>query len=801
MEDFEKIILPWSDWKIVKYLGGGTYGRVYEIERTFSGIQEKAALKIVSRPKNEWEIETYYDDGYDKASIAAYYEKEIQNYVQEYRLMKELQEQANIVTCDDIVVVPHENGVGGDIFIRMELLTALPWFLRRISLSEQEIIKLGKDISHALVLCEQKNIIHWDIKPANIMVSQFGNYKLGDFGVSKIMDHTTFATLMGRQEYQAPEVVRMEKYGQAADIYSLGITLYWLLNNRRMPFIEADELPTPIRIDEAMERRYNGEKIPAPKNGSERLKQIVLKACEYRPEDRYTSAQELYDALESLGDDEKELEKIHLPWQDWKIVRDLGGGRNEKVYEIKRCGEKILIPALVNKAALKIISIPKSEYEIKKFSSYDEKSIIAHYEDEIRKYVQKYERIKKLEDFPNIVNCYDVAVVPHENGIGGDIFIQMEFIEKSLRDVVKKGNFSIEEIIELGKDISRALLVCETWEISHCGIRPENIMLSEVGLGNWKLRDYTVGDFGNDPYICVNMERPVYWAPESNFGQAADIYALGIVMYELLNQQSMRFMGMSYMENLPAPKRGSEELKRIVLKACAYKPEDRYASTQELYEALDAVDVPEVPINGGHFSNRVEEAERLLSKIEVEKLTAKNVIRTIIRGIIAWGIGIAVLMAGVSIESGWMIIIGEFVHFGALYWILSRMGAADFSEWMKANKEKIEDIDKYIKKNSEFARRLYYEKCRKKYLLEYMNRLNPDVVKSIKDSKRIRIKDFKRIRMKDEKKEIQTVELKFVNEPSEEQIQEMVRKRNEILKQKGYTFDENGKFYKPEKKD
>ena len=44
------------------------------------------------------------------------------------------------------------------------------------------------------------------------------------------------------------------------------------------------------------------------------------------------------------------------------------------------------------------------------------------------------------------------------------------------------------------------------------------------------------------------------------------------------------------------------------------------------------------------------------------------------------------------------------------------------------------------------------------------------------------------------------MELKFVNEPSEEQIQEMVRKRNEILKQMGYTFDENGKFYKPEKK-
>ena len=180
MEDFEKIILPWPDWKIVKYLGSGTYGRVYEIERTFSGIQEKAALKIVSRSKNEWEIESYYSDGYTKADIIALYESEIQNYVQEYRLMKEQQEQSNIVTCDDIVVVPHVNGngIGGDVFIRMELLTALPQLLKERSLSEQEIIKLGKDISHALVLCESKNIIHWDIKPTNIMVSQVGNYPI-----------------------------------------------------------------------------------------------------------------------------------------------------------------------------------------------------------------------------------------------------------------------------------------------------------------------------------------------------------------------------------------------------------------------------------------------------------------------------------------------------------------------------------------------------------------------------------------------------------------------------------------------
>ena len=304
MENFENIRMPWPDWKIVKYLGGGAYGKVYEIERNVSGVQEKAALKIVSRPKDANEIDDYYANGYDQESIIASYENEIRDYVQEYRLMKELQGQTKIVSCDDFTVVPHENGIGGDIFIRMELLTSLQQILKDRMLSVEEIIKLGKDISHALILCENKNIVHRDIKPANIMVSQFTDYKLGDFGVSKIMDHATYATPMGTPEYQAPEVVHMERYGHRADIYSLGVTLYWLLNNRRMPFVDANKKLDPMVNEAAKRKRYEGNKLPAPKNGSDELKKIVLKACEYEPGKRYASARELYDALDALGNEE-----------------------------------------------------------------------------------------------------------------------------------------------------------------------------------------------------------------------------------------------------------------------------------------------------------------------------------------------------------------------------------------------------------------------------------------------------------------------------------------------------------------
>ena len=310
MENFENIRLPWPDWKIVKYLGVGAYGKVYEIERDISGVQEKAALKIVSRPKEESELEADYQNGYDRESIAVKYTEILQEYINEYKLMKELQGQSNIVSCDDFALEKNPNGIGGKIYIRMELLTPLQKVTKERLLSEEEVIKLGKDICKALILCESRNIIHRDIKPDNVMISKFGDFKLGDFGVSKVMGHTTAGTMTGTEGYIAPEVLHMEKYGKEVDIYSLGIVMYWLLNNRRMPFIGADEKLTPSKVSEASLRRYHGDKIPAPKNGSARLKQIVLKACEYYPKDRFLTAQEMYDALIELKDEKSPSQSI-----------------------------------------------------------------------------------------------------------------------------------------------------------------------------------------------------------------------------------------------------------------------------------------------------------------------------------------------------------------------------------------------------------------------------------------------------------------------------------------------------------
>lgn len=295
----ENIQIPWPGWQIVRSLGRGSYGVVYEIERDVFGKKEKAALKIISIPKDSSEVESDYTEGYDEKSITEKYSFYLKKIVEEYQLMAEMKGHSNIVNCDDFAYLPHEGGIGWDVFIRMELLKPLKSVLREGDLSEEQVAKLGRDICRALVFCEQKNIIHRDIKPENIMVSAFGDFKLGDFGVARTMDHTTHATRTGTDRYMAPEVIKREKYGQDADIYSLGIVLYWLLNRRRLPFLPVNRIPTEPEVNEAESKRVRGVRIPAPVNGSSDLKRIVLKACSYRREERYHSAGEMLSELET----------------------------------------------------------------------------------------------------------------------------------------------------------------------------------------------------------------------------------------------------------------------------------------------------------------------------------------------------------------------------------------------------------------------------------------------------------------------------------------------------------------------
>ena len=289
------------DWKIIRKIGSGSYGTVYEIERELFGKTEKAALKIISIPKSDSEVEDLVSNGYDRDDIIEHFNSVLESVVREYQLMSEMKGHTNIVYCDDIQVLPKGDGIGWTIYIRMELLSPLSRTVDD-NAEEDQVIRLGKDLCNALILCRSRNILHRDIKPQNIFVSKDGDYKLGDFGIAKVAEYSTRGTRIGTYHYMAPEIFNCEPYGHAADLYSLGLVMYWMLNERRLPFVPLPpDIPSAEEMEKSLMKRFDGRPLPPPVHGSQRLKQIVLKACAFETKDRYATAEDLLADLTSLS--------------------------------------------------------------------------------------------------------------------------------------------------------------------------------------------------------------------------------------------------------------------------------------------------------------------------------------------------------------------------------------------------------------------------------------------------------------------------------------------------------------------
>ena len=298
-----QIKAPWHGWEIAEHLGGGSFGSVYKIQRHISGETEYAAMKVISVPSEAEEGRDLLSSGYDLKTINLRYQKDLDRIKAEYIMMAMLKGNANVVYCDDIYDEPNPDGIGWKLYIRMELLTPLKKALTN-NITDAQVVKLGMDLCNALAACKRKNIIHRDIKPANIMVAEDGHYKLGDFGVAKTLETVGGGTKTGTYSFMAPEVYLSRPYGHSADLYSLGMVLYWMLNHRCGPFLPLPpNLPSASEAEQAQQRRFSGEELPAPAQGSDALKAVVLKACAFQPEDRYESPEMMYAALEAVRRD------------------------------------------------------------------------------------------------------------------------------------------------------------------------------------------------------------------------------------------------------------------------------------------------------------------------------------------------------------------------------------------------------------------------------------------------------------------------------------------------------------------
>lgn len=304
MKEFDPHSLEpfWDAWYIENLIGEGSFGSVYKIYREEFGTRYYSALKIISIPKSSAEEKELIYEGMDDKSAVQYFKDIVEVVYKEISIMSELKGKTNIVSYEDHKIIKKDNGIGFYILIRMELLESLNDYLLRIKLTNEDIVRIGKDLCKALILCNRRNLIHRDIKPANIFVSADGDFKLGDFGIARQLEGAQEGlSIKGTYNYMAPEVYLGYAYDERVDIYSLGMVLYYYLNNKKGPFLNTNTTVQKYsERQEGLKRRFSGEMLPKPVLASERLSEIILKACAFDANQRYSKAEEFLADLEKL---------------------------------------------------------------------------------------------------------------------------------------------------------------------------------------------------------------------------------------------------------------------------------------------------------------------------------------------------------------------------------------------------------------------------------------------------------------------------------------------------------------------
>ncbi len=295
------------DWHAIEQIGNGSYSRTYRVQKRDN---TQAALKWIEYPEDKQAISELYARGAGEAVIQEYRKNTCILLDEEIQMLKKLQGNPNIVNLLDSAVEQREDG-NYDLLILMELLQPLPTIVPQMTIGD--VWQLGQDICEALYACEQAKIMHRDIKPENIFRKSDGTFQLGDFGIARKMNGEQLHSVCGTPLYMAPEVSReLSSYDHRADIYSLGLVMYELLNAQCPPFVEAQNKPVTTQDEETSIRlRLAGNQpLPAPIQAPDSLGKIILHACSYNIEDRYSSAEEMLQELQNLNIRSRQAEKL-----------------------------------------------------------------------------------------------------------------------------------------------------------------------------------------------------------------------------------------------------------------------------------------------------------------------------------------------------------------------------------------------------------------------------------------------------------------------------------------------------------
>ena len=217
------------------------------------------------------------------------------------RFRREARSAAALNHPNIVSVYDRGSSKDGTYYIVMEYVpggTLKERILREGPLDPGTVAELGSQVARALGSAHEKSVIHRDVKPQNVLLTDTGNAKVTDFGIARAANATTTSQpnlVLGTAGYMSPEQAKGDPVGPQSDLYSLGVVLYEMLTG---------ELPYSAEDPVALAMKHVIESPPSPRDANpevpEALDALTIKLLAKKPEDRYASAAELADDLERV---------------------------------------------------------------------------------------------------------------------------------------------------------------------------------------------------------------------------------------------------------------------------------------------------------------------------------------------------------------------------------------------------------------------------------------------------------------------------------------------------------------------
>ena len=320
MTDLNERLLQYNDhmffgqWRLdgetpeAALLGKGSFGRVYSVYRVEKDsfgkqIRYMAAVKVIAID----EVNLRLSATMDKETKQKRLNDELRFVQKEIEIMRRLEGESNIAYFQKSEIIRRTDTEldSWDVLICMEKLVVLRKQLAALNLTPgtfpffMQIMYIWKEISIALSVCEKSAILHVDVKPDNIFYAPGpDHYKLSDFGTSIIGNTFRSGIRYGTNDYMSPEMYHRKGGDSRADLYSLAVMIYELLNGNVLPF--QTNMNREGREAAWKTRLLDLKTVPALKGVPDDVNQVLLRCLDVDPKRRYARCSDVADIVTEM---------------------------------------------------------------------------------------------------------------------------------------------------------------------------------------------------------------------------------------------------------------------------------------------------------------------------------------------------------------------------------------------------------------------------------------------------------------------------------------------------------------------